>query len=96
MKKSDFHFDLPPALIAQVPLPERSASRLLLVPPGDVDAMAGAIKRLLTDTELRRSLAQAALRKVETFTPASSNQRMLELALSILRKQDAPGVQTPR
>ncbi len=35
MKKSDFHFDLPPALIAQVPLPERSASRLLLVPPGD-------------------------------------------------------------
>jgi glycosyltransferase involved in cell wall biosynthesis len=68
----------------------------LLVPPGDVDAMAGAIERLLTDTELRRSLAQAALRKVETFTPASSNQRMLELALSILRKQDAPGVQTPR
>ena len=35
MKKSDFHFDLPPALIAQAPLPERSASRLLVVPPGD-------------------------------------------------------------
>lgn len=35
LKKSDFHFDLPPALIAQAPLPERSASRLLLVPPGD-------------------------------------------------------------
>ncbi|HTL15005.1 MAG TPA: tRNA preQ1(34) S-adenosylmethionine ribosyltransferase-isomerase QueA, partial [Thermomonas sp.] len=33
MKKSDFHYDLPPALIAQAPLPERSASRLLLVPP---------------------------------------------------------------
>ena len=31
MKKSDFHFDLPPELIAQAPLPERSASRLLLV-----------------------------------------------------------------
>ncbi len=27
--KSDFHFHLPPELIAQVPLPERSASRLL-------------------------------------------------------------------
>ena len=35
MKKSDFHYDLPEALIAQAPLPERSASRLLLVPPGD-------------------------------------------------------------
>jgi len=33
LKKSDFHYDLPPDLIAQAPLPERSASRLLLVPP---------------------------------------------------------------
>ncbi|TBR40061.1 MULTISPECIES: tRNA preQ1(34) S-adenosylmethionine ribosyltransferase-isomerase QueA [Dyella] len=31
MKKSDFDFDLPPELIAQAPLPERSASRLLLL-----------------------------------------------------------------
>ncbi|HEX7732747.1 MAG TPA: tRNA preQ1(34) S-adenosylmethionine ribosyltransferase-isomerase QueA [Rhodanobacter sp.] len=31
MKKSDFDFDLPRELIAQVPLPERSASRLLLL-----------------------------------------------------------------
>jgi len=36
MKKSDFRFDLPPELIAQAPLPDRSDSRLLLVPPGDV------------------------------------------------------------
>ncbi len=33
MKRSDFRFDLPTELIAQAPLPERSASRLLLVPP---------------------------------------------------------------
>ncbi len=33
MKKSDFHYDLPAALIAQAPLAERSASRLLVVPP---------------------------------------------------------------
>ncbi|GAB2567265.1 tRNA preQ1(34) S-adenosylmethionine ribosyltransferase-isomerase QueA [Dyella jejuensis] len=31
MKKSDFHFDLPPELIAQAPLAERSASRLLVL-----------------------------------------------------------------
>jgi S-adenosylmethionine:tRNA ribosyltransferase-isomerase len=35
MKKSDFHFDLPPELIAQAPLAERSASRLLVVEKGD-------------------------------------------------------------
>ena len=31
LKKSDFHYDLPPELIAQQPLSERSASRLLVV-----------------------------------------------------------------
>jgi S-adenosylmethionine:tRNA ribosyltransferase-isomerase len=36
VKKSDFDFDLPPELIAQAPLAERSASRLLLL-----DAVAG-------------------------------------------------------
>lgn len=34
MKKSDFNYELPESLIAQAPLPERSASRLLVVPPG--------------------------------------------------------------
>ena len=33
MKKSDFQYHLPEALIAQAPLAERSASRLLVVPP---------------------------------------------------------------
>ena len=31
MKRSEFHYDLPPELIAQTPLPERSASRLLVL-----------------------------------------------------------------
>src|SRR5690348_18140928 len=31
LKKSDFHYDLPVELIAQQPLPERSASRLLVL-----------------------------------------------------------------
>lgn len=31
MRKSDFHYELPPELIAQAPLPERSASRLLVL-----------------------------------------------------------------
>jgi S-adenosylmethionine:tRNA ribosyltransferase-isomerase len=38
VKKSDFHFELPTELIAQTPLPERSASRLLVL-----DAPAGRV-----------------------------------------------------
>ena len=39
MKKSEFHYRLPLELIAQEPLPERSASRLLVV-PGGAEAMS--------------------------------------------------------
>ncbi len=46
MKKSDFHFDLPEALIAQAPLPERSASRMLVVPHGDAPFADGHVRDL--------------------------------------------------
>jgi S-adenosylmethionine:tRNA ribosyltransferase-isomerase len=42
MRRADFHYELPPELIAQAPLPERSASRLLCL-----DGATGA----LTDGE---------------------------------------------
>jgi S-adenosylmethionine:tRNA ribosyltransferase-isomerase len=32
VRRSDFHYDLPPGLIAQAPLPERAASRMLVLP----------------------------------------------------------------
>jgi S-adenosylmethionine:tRNA ribosyltransferase-isomerase len=48
LKKSDFHYDLPPELIAQAPLPERSASRLLVVPPAPA-ALVDAHVRDLPD-----------------------------------------------
>jgi S-adenosylmethionine:tRNA ribosyltransferase-isomerase len=45
LNKSDFHFDLPPELVAQAPLPERSASRLLVA-----DAVAQRLEdRRFTD-----------------------------------------------
>ena len=39
MRRADFHYELPPELIAQAPLPERSASRLLCL-DGDTGALA--------------------------------------------------------
>ncbi|NOT89312.1 MAG: tRNA preQ1(34) S-adenosylmethionine ribosyltransferase-isomerase QueA [Lysobacter sp.] len=48
MKKSDFHFDLPTDLIAQAPLPERSSSRLLLVPPAPTAFEDRAVRDLPT------------------------------------------------
>jgi S-adenosylmethionine:tRNA ribosyltransferase-isomerase len=42
MQPADFHYDLPPELIAQTPLPERSASRLLHVTPDAIQDLAFA------------------------------------------------------
>jgi len=47
MHRSDFHFDLPHELIAQYPLPERSASRLLVL--DGVSANSDVQDRLFTD-----------------------------------------------
>ena len=46
MKKSDFHYELPDELIAQAPLPERSASRMLVVPPGDAPLVDARVREL--------------------------------------------------
>ncbi|HLT44329.1 MAG TPA: tRNA preQ1(34) S-adenosylmethionine ribosyltransferase-isomerase QueA [Luteimonas sp.] len=46
MKKSDFNYHLPPELIAQEPLPERSASRMLVLPPGDTAPVDAQVRQL--------------------------------------------------
>lgn len=46
MKKSDFNYDLPRELIAQVPLAQRSASRLLVLPPAPATAQDRMIRDL--------------------------------------------------
>ena len=52
MNKSDFHYDLPPELIAQEPLAERSASRLLLV---DADAVGFEDRQFIELQDLLRA-----------------------------------------
>jgi S-adenosylmethionine:tRNA ribosyltransferase-isomerase len=55
VKKSDFHYDLPVELIAQQPLPERSASRLLVADPPHralADRTFNELPRLLQSGDL--------------------------------------------
>ncbi len=46
LKKSDFNYNLPRELIAQEPLADRSASRLLVLPPAPKPLFDGAIRDL--------------------------------------------------
>jgi S-adenosylmethionine:tRNA ribosyltransferase-isomerase len=52
MRRADFHFDLPPELIAQYPLPERSASRLLQVAERPIDRRFADLPELLQPHDL--------------------------------------------
>jgi glycosyltransferase involved in cell wall biosynthesis len=49
-------------------LPEVVGDAGLLVPPGDADALAGALDRLLTDEDLTATLADAGRQRAATFT----------------------------
>jgi glycosyltransferase involved in cell wall biosynthesis len=52
----------------------------VLVPPDDVDALAGALARLLSDSELARRMGEAGRARVERdFSLAASTARVLSL-----------------
>jgi S-adenosylmethionine:tRNA ribosyltransferase-isomerase len=46
MRKQDFDYSLPPELIAQAPLPERSASRLLVMDPSSGERTDSTVREL--------------------------------------------------
>lgn len=57
----------------------------LLVPAGDAGALAAALRRLLTDAELRRDLADAARARVERdFSPAAMAGRVTGIYAELL------------
>ena len=64
----------------------------LLVPPGDPEALAAALRRLLADGELRASLAQRARRRVESdFTREAMARRVERIYEELLGDGSVPG-----
>ena len=58
-------FGLPVVACSVGPVPEVvGGEAALLVPPGDVDALSGALNRVLSDAGLRKKMSAAALRRV--------------------------------
>ena len=83
LKKSDFHYELPAELIAQAPLAERSASRLLVVPPGEA-ALRDQLLRLAAEfdnfrkreaRERTEAWARAKADLIEKLLPALDDLR---------------------
>ncbi len=60
----------------------RSGDNGLLIPPGDVEALVGAMRTLLGDEGLRRRLGEAAQRRVLTEYTV---ERMVERTLEVYR-----------
>jgi glycosyltransferase involved in cell wall biosynthesis len=60
----------------------------LLVPAGDADALAAALKRIVADPELRARLGAAARLKAETAHSAvASTQRVVEVYEALLAQK---------
>jgi glycosyltransferase involved in cell wall biosynthesis len=59
----------------------------LLVPPGDADALAGGIERVLDDAALSRQLGEAARRRAATFSSARMAARFERLLRLLIRRE---------
>jgi len=65
--------------VGGIPEIVRDGENGLLVPSGDVDALAGAIRRLLGDDALRRRLAEAAAPSIAALKPDELHARIEQL-----------------
>lgn len=73
--------------VGGIPDALRDGENGVLVPPGDVAALAGAMLELLTDPSRRAQLGRAARVTVEAdFTPAREVERNLEIYRDVTRK----------
>ena len=63
----------------------------LLTPPGDVDALAAALRRLAADPDLRAHLGEAGRRRVRAFSGDAAARRVLDAYRTVLAARGAPG-----
>ncbi|WP_395571415.1 glycosyltransferase family 4 protein [Streptomyces sp. BK79] len=68
----------------------------LIVPRGDVDAMAEAIRTLVQDDGLRRKMAAAAVRNAERFHERASRERFEAIIQEALARKELPRHATAR
>jgi Glycosyltransferase len=67
----------------------RAGVDALVVPPGDTEAFAAAVRRLLADHDLRRSFSAAALASPLRPTPEAMAAAMIEVYRSVLAERAA-------
>ena len=67
----------------------------MLVPPGDVPALAAAMARLLEDPGLRDQFGAAARARADTFSVQAIGAKYRELLQQILAGSERPCVQSP-
>ena len=72
-------------------LPEAVGPCGLLFPNGDAERLAAALKRVLTDADLREELLAARHRHLERFQPENVARRYLEIFESVLRNHRRGG-----
>ncbi|MGW8064747.1 glycosyltransferase family 4 protein [Streptomyces ziwulingensis] len=68
----------------------------LIVPRGDVDAMAEAIRRLVQDDGLRLKMAAAGIRNAERFHERASRERFEAIIQEALARKELPRHATAR
>ncbi|MBN1679051.1 MAG: glycosyltransferase family 4 protein [Anaerolineae bacterium] len=65
-------------------MPEVAGDATLLIDPYDVDALAGALRRLLSDSGLRDDLAERGFKQAAKFTWEQSAQHLRQIYTTIL------------
>jgi glycosyltransferase involved in cell wall biosynthesis len=61
----------------------------ILYPPGDIDALADALKRLAGAAALRRRLGEAATEKAREFTPGALAPKVVAFYRDVLAREEA-------